>query len=35
VVSVLEVMVSVVGMVSLQVVSLLDVLPLVLNTEES
>jgi hypothetical protein len=32
VVSVLEVMVLVVGMVSLQVVSLLDVLPLVLNT---
>jgi hypothetical protein len=32
VVSVLEVMVLVVGMVSLQVESLLDVLPLVLNT---
>jgi hypothetical protein len=32
VVSVLEVMVLVVGMVRLQVVSLLDVLPLVLNT---
>jgi hypothetical protein len=32
VVSVLEVMVLVVGMVSLQVVSFLDVLPLVLNT---
>jgi hypothetical protein len=32
VVSVLEVMVLMVGMVSLQVVSLLDVLPLVLNT---
>jgi hypothetical protein len=32
VISVLEVMVQVVGMVSLQVVSLLDVLPLMLNT---
>jgi hypothetical protein len=32
VVSVLEVMVLVVGMVSLQVVILLDILPLVLNT---
>jgi uncharacterized protein (DUF697 family) len=32
VVSVLEVMVQVVGMVSLEVVSFLDVLPLVLNT---